>query len=166
MPTLWLRIAAIAIAATALLVGFRAYNEHLRDQGREEVTEQWRQADAKAKAAADSETEARRASQMEIQRETQKLIDHAVDSSHRLAVGDQRLQHAAESAARACQPASDSAPGGDGEAIAGPGLVLADLFGRARKAASDLAPALDQARARGLSCERKYDALTAAGRQP
>jgi len=48
------------------------------------------------------------------------------------------------------------------EAVAGAGLVFADLYGSEADAADELGAALDEAIARGLACERSYDRVRAA----
>lgn len=55
--------------------------------------------------------------------------------------------------------AADPAPAAAGEAAAGPGLVLADLFGRADARAGELAAWADEAHGAGLACQRVYEAL-------
>lgn len=60
-------------------------------------------------------------------------------------------------AQEACSPTDRAASAPGGEAGAGPGLVLAKLWGSAEEEAVELGPALDDAIARGLRCERLYD---------
>lgn len=75
----------------------------------------------------------------------------------RVSVG---LRERARILAARCSPAAPgAAPTASGPATEGPGLVLADVFGRADDTAGELAAAYDAARAAGRACERAYDAV-------
>ena len=72
--------------------------------------------------------------------------------------------HVGRLAARTGAPGTDTPVAAPGEAVAGPGMVLADLYGGADREAVELAQAFDAARGRGLTCEASYDAVTAPAR--
>jgi hypothetical protein len=78
----------------------------------------------------------------------------AADVSRRLREHIARLAGAATNDSPAAEP---------GAPAAGPGLLLADLFGRADARAGDLAAWADTAYNAGLACERAYDSLNAKG---
>lgn len=60
-------------------------------------------------------------------------------------------------AASASEPAVNSGAPPSGAPASGPGLVLADVLGRADGRAGELAAFADAAHIAGLSCERSYD---------
>lgn len=88
-----------------------------------------------------AQIEALNATRRNLAAESGRLRDHVI----RLA--------ASTSAAPGDHPASavGSSP------ASGPGLVLTNLWGSAEEEAVELGPALDDARARGLRCERLYE---------
>lgn len=137
---------------------------------------QARQAQADyAAAAAQATADAVQAARDEEQRRTAAIQEIADAASNALAVARadavraraaaDRLRRAAETYAAAhCGAGPEDPAVAPGSAPAtGPGLVLADLFGRADDTAGDLAAAFDAARAAGLACQRAYDSLTAEG---
>ena len=97
------------------------------------------------------------------QQEAAVLGQRARDAEQVARVGAERvvdeLQRSARAAAaRACAPSTAAtADGAAGEAGA---TVLADVLGRLARAGGERAAALGAARARGLECEARYDALT------
>ena len=115
------------------------------------------QAQAEAERVARAEETRRAAAITEVQTHARRQIARAqADAAGARAAADSLRQRAAEYAsAAACDPAA--ATGGD--AAPGPGLVLADLLGRAADRAVELAAAADQARAAGDACQRAYNAL-------
>lgn len=120
-----------------------------------------------ATAAAERTARAEEARRTEAMQEVQRVaaLSRARDAADRRvsdATGE-RVRAAARAAAAGASPA-DPSPADGGAPAAGPGLVLADLFGGADEAAGELAAALDAARTAGLACERAYDALTAGPR--
>ena len=96
----------------------------------------------------------------------------ALQTAHRDAAAADRVagqlrQHIARLAAPAAGGAAgDSGLAAAGPPAAGPGLVLADLFGRADDRAGELARFADQAHAAGLACERAFDAVRLARSTP
>lgn len=99
-----------------------------------------------------------------VTRDAQRTIDQARRDAAAADVAADRLRQRAAALAAACRPAADPTPADAGAPAAGPGLVLADLLGRADAAAGELAAAFDRARAAGLACERSYDAMRDAPR--
>lgn len=78
-------------------------------------------------------------------------------------VAQQLRQHIARLVAPAAGgAASDPGAAAAGPPAAGPGLVLADVLGRADGRAGELARFADQAHAAGLACERAFDAVRLA----
>lgn len=132
---------------------------------------------AYARALADAEAATTRAVEDARTKEqrradaVQEIADHAhaqlaaarADAGRARAAAD-RLRRAADAyAAAVCGGAAADSPSTASSAPAtGPGLVLADLFGRADARAGELAAAFDAAHAAGVACERAYDALTEA----
>ncbi len=163
-------IAAIAALGASHVAGYRrgAAAEAVHTAAVQRVL------DAERLAAAQAAAEATQAARDEEQRRAgaQQEVIHAAEEATRAARADadraraaaRGLRDAAQAAAAACR---DPAPGDPatakrGAPAAGPGLVLADVLGRADDAAGELAAALDAARAAGLACERSYDSLTIA----
>lgn len=132
---------------------------------------------AYARALADAEAATTRAVEDARTKEqrradaVQEIADHAhaqlaaarADAGRARAAAD-RLRRAADAyAAAVCGgAAADSTSTASSAPATGPGLVLADLFGRADARAGELAAAFDAAHAAGAACERAYDALTEA----
>ena len=130
---------------------------------------------AYARALADAEAATTRAVEDARTKEqrradaVQEIADHAhaqlaaarADAGRARAAAD-RLRSAATAYATATcgGPAADSPAAPGSASAAGPGLVLADLFGRADDRAGELAAAFDAAHAAGVACERAYDTLT------
>lgn len=75
-----------------------------------------------------------------------------------LRADSERLSRKVRDLAARASPADPAGPSAalGGETASGPGLVLAELWGSTEEEATDLGPALDEARARGLLCERLY----------
>ena len=109
--------------------------------------------------------------QREEEQRRQAAIDGVIDDAHKqieLARADAAAATAAAAslrdkakrlAARASKACSNPQATPGSEATSSPGMVLADLFGRADQRAGELAAAYDQARAAGLACQRAYDAV-------
>lgn len=154
-------IVAAALVAAGFLAGThwvsgrlsKAEAEHARQR------EQWAAERDKAQADARAEDARRVDAMQEVQRVAALSRAHdQADHRAAAAVGERVRAEARAAAARAA--AADPSPADGGAPAAGPGLVLADLFGGADEAAGELAAALDAARTAGLACERSYDALT------
>jgi len=107
--------------------------------------------------------ESRRAADIEriarAEREAQQARAAAAVRTRAAAVS---LRDAARAAtdALAAEAARDPGAAERGETTAGPGLVLADVLGALGERLADMAATADDARARGIACERAYDALT------
>lgn len=123
--------------------------------------------------AADARAQAERAIQAHIDARAEEArrttahaeISHAASTSRRRADADRRTADAAhrrllDAASSAASGATtDPAATAGGPPTAGPGLVLADVLGRADDTAGELAAAADSARIAGTACERAYEAL-------
>lgn len=132
--------------------------------------QRWSQRDADdATALAKRQTEARNEEQRrqneinEIRNSAaQQLAVVQADASTARAAAD-RLHNSAEILARRLadrERTCQSAPPGAGQAAGSGAVLLAELFRSADKRAGELAAAADEARTRGLACERAYDALS------
>lgn len=130
----------------------------------------WIQRDADdATALAKRQTEARNEEQRrqneinEIRNSAaQRLAVVQADASTARAAAD-RLHNSAEILARRLadrERTCQSAPPGAGQAAGSGAVLLAELFRSADERAGELAAAADEARTRGLACERAYDALS------
>lgn len=115
---------------------------------------------ASAATASLTETGRRIAAQGEIANESERLSTRAradADGARVAAVG---LRSAAGAAAARCGAgASDPAATAVGASASAPGVVLADVLGRADDRAGELAELADRAIIAGSQCERSYDAL-------
>lgn len=76
------------------------------------------------------------------------------------------LEQAKRLAARAGKCPGNPSTTKPGTPATEPGVVLADVLGRADARAGELAAAYDRSRAAGLACERAYDALLAGRVNP
>ena len=76
------------------------------------------------------------------------------------------LEQAKRLAARAGKCPGNPSTTQPGPPATEPGVVLADVLGRADARAGELAAAYDRSRAAGLACERAYDALLAGRVNP
>lgn len=169
-PALVAAALAVAAASGAALV----QTLRLADARAELAQARQDQADYAA-AAAQATADAVQAARDEEQRRAAAIQEIADAASNALAVARadavraraaaDRLRRAAETYAAAhCGAAPEDPAVAPGSAPAtGPGLVLADVLGRADDTAGDLAAAFDAARAAGLACQRAYDSLTAEG---
>jgi len=89
-----------------------------------------------------------------------KLAAARADAARARAVGG-RLRHAIDQLAAASTPAQDCTATGSCTPIPDPIHLLADLQRRADERAGELAAIADDARQRGLACERAYDSARA-----
>jgi len=164
-----LRAAIVVAALAALLAGVQTWRLHSAATAHAETRASWaaeRADTATRTAAAEAQgraVEAQRTATLEtIRHDAQTSIAQArIDAAVAARAAGSLRQRAAE-LATACDRgfAADPAAAAGSAPAAGPGLVLADVFGRADNAAGELAAAYDQARAAGLACERAYDSLT------
>lgn len=125
-----------------------------------------------AAAARAKESETNRTEEARREAAKQKEITHAQEQRRAAVAAAARADRAADglrdqlatfvSAARARAATPDPGPAG-GSPPAGSDLdLLAELYRRADARSGELAKALDVSRAAGLTCERLYEALTAA----
>lgn len=167
----WRLIAAGA--AVAVLVGWGWWGHHQADAARADhaATKQaW--ADERARlheAAANAERAARQQekdrddAQRKIVAEAQRAAARSrEDAAAAAAAGVGLRERAAALAARCGGAGPDSAAAAGGPAASAPGVVLADVLGRADARAVELAAAADATRTAGLACERAYDSLSPA----
>jgi len=158
-----------AIVAAAVAVGATS-GWKLRDMAADAELSQVRAEHAAAAADAERasrvESEALRERERVLRNVTAKEVedarqDAALDARRAAdlrTVSDRLRGHVARLAAATAAPGGDPATAAGGETAAGPGLVLADLYGRADDEARELAASYDAARRAGLTCERLYDA--------
>lgn len=127
------------------------------------------QATAKAKATMEAreEEQRRQASIDKVRDDAEKQIARAEsDALDARDAADGVLEQAKRLAARAGKCPSNPSATQSGAPAAEPGVVLADVLGRADARAGELAAAYDRSRAAGLACERAYDALLAGRVNP
>lgn len=167
LPPLRYLAAGAAALGLVLAIGFavHSYGNGREADGRSAVQAQWDAAKARQledlRAAEKVERTTEQAGQAIVNKEAQDAHNEAPAVAH--AAADlrsarervqQRADQLAAASAAAC-PASQPASGS--EATPAPGLVLADLYRGADAEAVELAGAFDEARRRGLRCERVYD---------
>lgn len=129
--------------------------------------EQQATAKANAELKAREEEQRRQASIDKVRDDAEKQIARA--ESDALAARDAAdgvLEQAKRLAARAGKCPSNTSASQSGTPAAEPGVVLADVLGRADARAGELAAAYDRSRAAGLACEMAYDALLAGRVEP
>ena len=155
----WARLLALAVALAVLVLGVNTMLGHARESGKAEVQALWDQAKAQAKIAAQrqalDDSAKLAADHQRNQHETEQAIQKAVDDAHR--ADAVRLRNVA--AAYAARATDHSRAGPDLPTATAPVVVVAGLLGDVDDVAGELAQAADDARARGLSCEREYDSL-------
>jgi hypothetical protein len=163
--------AALIVALAALLVGAGWWGRGVVAQ-RDLATQAAaiaaeRQAMATAsQAASELARAAERAAEDRIHQIATEAND-AIRSAYQDAAAADRVagqlrDHIARLAAQwaAGAAAEDPESAAAGPPAAGPGLVLAELFGRADDRAGELAAFADQAHAAGLACQRAYESLS------
>ena len=126
-------------------------------------------AEAKAKAIelVREEEQRRQAAIDGVRQHAEQQIARAeADAAAADAAADSLREQAKRLAARASQCTSHPTATQSGKATTEPGVVLADVLGRADARAGELAAAYDRSRAAGLACERAYDALLAGRVNP
>lgn len=112
-----------------------------------------------ATTEAAAETKRRLDAQKEANDEAQRLATRARSAAAGAAVAAVGLRDAAAGAAGRCSGSGDPSPVVISAPASAPGLVLADVLGRADDTAGELAAALDLAYLAGRQCEREHDAL-------
>lgn len=161
-------VAGVVVAAIAAFSHWRWQAGFNEAEGKWQ--QRWSQRDADdATALAKRQTEARNEEQRrqneinEIRNSAaQQLAVVQADASTARAAAD-RLHNSAEILARRLadrERTCQSAPPGAGQAAGSGAVLLAELFRSADERAGELAAAADEARTRGLACERAYDALS------
>ena len=156
VPRPVLLLAAVAGAALAGAQTWRLHTLHAEvAQQRADQAEAARMAQQAARA----EEQRRRQSIDEVSRHARTRIQAAELAAADARAAADSLRQRAHAAATA---GDDGGPGpADGCAPAtGPGLVLADLLGRAAARAADLAAEADRRGAAGAACEAAYRAVT------
>jgi len=171
MTSIWLRILPY-IAAVLLVAGalFGAYHHGVTVTDAKWLSA-WHQRDADDKAAAlENETRERAKEQARQQsinkaiQDGQQIIDQATaDASAARAAADGLRGAADKFAGRlaASEASGNSCTAAASKAATRAALLLADVLKRADQRAGDLAEVADQARARGLTCEQAFDAISA-----
>ena len=169
-PRAWLA----ALLALAIAAGLGYWRGHVA--GAAGVQARW-DADTTRQRLADTQ---RALAAEQVNRQKEQELRHAAESNARQtesALADARRAGAAADAAgsrlrqqvatlvaasKARQPAC--AAGAGAPAAAGPAAIdlLAELHSRTDEVAGQLAAVADEARIRGLACERAYDAVTAS----
>lgn len=115
-----------------------------------------------AQAAADAEYQARQEEQRRIQaiNEVQTNARQEIEQANADAAAARTTANRLRAElARISQSARDTAVASGGKAGADALDLLADLFSRVDETAGELASAADDARIRGLACERAYQSL-------
>ncbi len=168
--TIWLRILPY-IAAVLLVAGalFGVYHHGLSVKDAEWQVK-WNDRntlDAAAKAANESaertKEQARQLSINKAVQDGQQIIDKAIADASAARASADSLRRAADALARrlaTSQAGGNSCTAAASQAATRAAMVLADVLKRADQRAGDLAEAADQARARGVTCERAYDGLS------
>ena len=159
----------LAVVVLGLLVAKAGYDRHQRAIGAAVVQSAWDaekvalQQDLIVKQAADAaETERRLAAQRENIDETTAQLNRARADADAARAAGQRLRAQLANYVSSHENTGPSHSGfaGISEAAGSGVTLLADLFSEADATAGELAQALDQSRAAGLSCERAYESLT------
>jgi hypothetical protein len=165
---LWVRLLPF-VATFLLLAGavLSAYQHGLSVKDAEWQIK-WAERDTKdAEAAAINESTERakeQARQLSMNKEIQdgqRLIDKAVSDAI-AARHDLSVRNAADSIARRTadsETSGNSCAAATSKAATRAAMVLADVLKRADQRANDLAAIADQARARGMTCQKLYDEL-------
>jgi hypothetical protein len=171
--SIWLKILPY-IAALALVAGalFGAYH-HGVSVTNEKWQAQWRVRDTRDALAKAANEAAERIKEQAYQKTINKavqdgqwIIDQAnTDAAVARASADSLREAADNLASRlaASEASGNSCTAAASKAASRAALVLADVFKRADQRAGDLAEVADQARARGMTCERAYTALSTGG---
>ncbi|WP_223535547.1 DUF2514 family protein [Pseudomonas sp. GL-B-16] len=169
MKPIWQRVLPFMVALT-LVAGtlFGAY-QHGVTVTDEKWQSEWNARDTQeAEARALNEATARakeQAYQQSINKavqDGQRIIDQATADATAARAAADGVQLAADNLARrlaASEAGGNSCTAAASKAATRAAMVLADVFKRADQRAGDLAEIADQARVRGLTCERAYDGL-------
>lgn len=169
MPPLRYLGAGAAAIGLVLAIGWaiHSYGNDREADGRSAVQAQWDAAKARQledlRAVEKVERTTEQAGQAIVEKEAQDARNEAPAAARAAAdlrSARQRVQQLADQLAAASAAACPAAqPASGSEATPAPGLVLADLYRGADAEAAELAEAFDEARRRGLRCERISDEL-------
>lgn len=161
------------VAAGLLLLAAAAvhyYNETMREQGREQVRAEWREAVRIAQRAEDIRAAQRREKDKEAEDATAAALSRLAADAAGNARSADRLQRRADdllAAARRqqaqCAAAVAAAQGQQG---ADPAGMLADMRRRLDEAAGRVGQYADALRIAGAGCEARFDALTESQLSP
>ncbi|OIN44496.1 DUF2514 family protein [Pseudomonas costantinii] len=169
MTAIWLKILPY-IAVLLLVVGslFGVYH-HGVTVANAEWQAKWSDRDARDEAAKALNEAAERTKEQSRQQAINKVVQNGqalIDTATAAVVAANRESDRVRSAAdgvasrlAASQASSNSCTAASRAAATRDAALLADVLKRADQRAGDLATTADQARARGLTCERAYDAL-------
>ena len=169
MKPIWLRMlpyVGAVLLVSGVLLGVYLHGLSVKDA-------EWRlkwsdrdNRDAAAKAANEAaEREKEQARQQSINKviqNGQQIIDQATADADAARISSGSLRNAVDDLARrlaASQSRGDSCAASASKAATHSAMVLADVLKRVDQRAGELAAIADQARARGVTCERAYDAL-------
>lgn len=167
MAFAWKYVAALALVCGVLFMAY-SHGQNTKDAEWQSKWADHLRADAEATAKAQAEQRAievmRQQSINKVTQDAQQAIDRANADAADAAAYAGSVQQAADriTARLADSQASNSAcTTAASKAAAEYARVLADVFKRADTRAGHLAATADQARARGLACERAYDGVSA-----
>jgi len=154
------------ILAASIFAGAFAFGHHMAS---ESWQVKWNARDAAdADATAQHERDQRALEQHyhdqldKVQGDAQKQIDSAAADAARANDTADGLREQARRTAARCAASTVATSAATGKAASNPGMVLADLFGRADARAGELAQYADRARVAGAACERAYDGVRSA----
>lgn len=170
MKPVWLRILPYIAAVLLVLGALYGTYRHGMSVKDDEWTGRWNDRntlDAKARAANEAaeraKEQARQLSMNKAIQDGQRTIDQLMSDAAAERASRSGLQLAADNlSARlaASEAGGNSCTAAASKTAARYAAVLADVFKRADQRAGDLAEVADQARARGMTCERSYSALS------
>jgi hypothetical protein len=158
---LWVRLLVLGGVLLLVWAAIAAYNERLREQGRDEVRAAWSDAVRKAQAVEDAKAAERRAKQEKADATHAATLTRLAADNSSLRDASERLRQqlaAFLAAGRQPRPDSTAAPGRPSAEPAGD-YLLAELFRESVERAGQLATALDASHAAGTLCAASYDAL-------
>lgn len=157
---LLVRLALAAAAVAALVAGYAWWAGQIREEGRQEIRDQWDRANVADREMRAKEWLRRIERQQENQRAQDAEIARLQAAAARNAADADRVRQQATDAARDwADRLADSPTAADLAAAAEAIRVCTELRGRADRRASLLAAYADAARAAGEGCEADYDTL-------
>lgn len=169
MKPLWLRVLPYITMLVMTVIGLLVAYGHGQSVKDTEWQTKWNDRDAKdaiAKSLNESrertKEQARQQSIDKVIQDGQKIIDQVLADAAN-SRNDRSVRDAADAAAgriAASKASSHSCTTAASQAATRAVMVLADVLKRADQRAGDLAAVADQARARGVTCEQAYDAIS------